>query len=188
MSKAAMNLQDSFLNQVRRENSEVRVLLVNGTLLRGTVKGFDNFTLILNNRNGQHLIYKHAVAQIVTQRPHVRAEDMHEGETSGTGEVEGEASESRVEASTTGDKPAGERPVQNQKAAGSDKPQRHDRGHGDRGQGERNQGERNQGDRNQGQGERNQGDRNKGERSKSKKEGFNTLDLSGVKIGEDKKD
>ena len=75
MSKAAMNLQDSFLNQVRRENSEVRVLLVNGTLLRGTVKGFDNFTLILNNRNGQHLIYKHSIAQIVTQKPHGRSEE-----------------------------------------------------------------------------------------------------------------
>jgi len=71
-----MNLQDSFLNQVRRENSEVRVLLVNGTLLRGMVKGFDNFTLILNNRNGQHLVYKHAIAQIVTHRHHARHDDQ----------------------------------------------------------------------------------------------------------------
>lgn len=69
MSKTAMNLQDSFLNQVRRENSEVRVLLVNGTVLRGVVRGFDNFTVILNSRNGrQHLIYKHAIAQLVNQR------------------------------------------------------------------------------------------------------------------------
>jgi host factor-I protein len=68
MSKAAMNLQDSFLNQVRRENSEVNVLLVNGKTLRGIVKGFDNFTVILNSRGGQHLIYKHAIAQLVTQR------------------------------------------------------------------------------------------------------------------------
>ena len=68
MSKAAMNLQDSFLNQVRRENTEVKVLLVNGTVLRGSVKGFDNFTLILNSRNGQHLIYKHAIAQLVNFR------------------------------------------------------------------------------------------------------------------------
>jgi host factor-I protein len=68
MSKAAMNLQDSFLNQVRRENTEVRVLLVNGTVLRGHVKGFDNFTLVLNSRNGQHLVYKHAIAQLVNFR------------------------------------------------------------------------------------------------------------------------
>lgn len=69
MSKAAMNLQDSFLNQVRRENSEVKILLVNGTVLKGAVKGFDNFTVILNSSNGtQHLIYKHAIAQVVNQR------------------------------------------------------------------------------------------------------------------------
>lgn len=69
MSKAAMNLQDSFLNQVRRENTEVKVLLVNGTVLRGIVKGFDNFTVILTNRSGQHLVYKHAIAQLVSHRP-----------------------------------------------------------------------------------------------------------------------
>jgi transcription termination factor Rho len=101
---------------------------------------------------------------------------MHDSETSGTGEAEIEVGEPSAEGSTTGDKPAGERPSHNQKPSGSDRPQRHDRGHGDRGQGDRNQGERNQ------------GDRSKGDRSKSKKEGFNTLDLSGVKIGEDKKD
>jgi host factor-I protein len=78
MSKTAMNLQDSFLNQVRRENTEVRMFLVNGTELRGTVKGFDNFTVILNSRNGQHLIYKHAIAQLVSRRsasPHRDGED-----------------------------------------------------------------------------------------------------------------
>ncbi|PKO17620.1 RNA chaperone Hfq [candidate division BRC1 bacterium HGW-BRC1-1] len=67
--KSGMNLQDSFLNQVRREATEVQILLTNGTLLRGMVKGFDNFTLILNTRNGrQNLVYKHAIAQIVSAR------------------------------------------------------------------------------------------------------------------------
>lgn len=79
MSKAAMNLQDSFLNQVRRENTEVKVLLVNGTVLRGSVKGFDNFTLILNSRNGQHLIYKHAIAQLVNFRSGGQRREGEEG-------------------------------------------------------------------------------------------------------------
>lgn len=83
MSKAAMNLQDSFLNQVRRENTEVKVLLVNGTGLRGIVKGFDNFTVILHNRNGQHLIYKHAIAQLVNQR---QSAPKREGDESGAAE------------------------------------------------------------------------------------------------------
>ena len=80
MSKAAMNLQDSFLNQVRRENTEVKVLLVNGTVLRGSVKGFDNFTLILNSRNGQHLIYKHAIAQLVNFRSGGQRREGEEGQ------------------------------------------------------------------------------------------------------------
>lgn len=69
MTKPSMNLQDSFLNQVRRENCEIKILLVNGTVLRGNVKGFDNFTLILANRSGQHLVYKHAIAHIVSNKP-----------------------------------------------------------------------------------------------------------------------
>ena len=73
--KSGMNLQDSFLNQVRREATEVQILLTNGTQLRGMVKGFDNFTLILNTRNGrQNLVYKHAIAQIVSTRA-MRHED-----------------------------------------------------------------------------------------------------------------
>ena len=75
--KSGMNLQDSFLNQVRREATEVQILLTNGTQLRGMVKGFDNFTLILNTRNGrQNLVYKHAIAQIVSTRAM-----RHDGDT-----------------------------------------------------------------------------------------------------------
>ena len=91
MSKSAMNLQDSFLNQVRRENTEVNILLVNGKSLRGVVKGFDNFTVILNSRGGQHLIYKHAIAQLVSQRS---MGGRREGEEAGsTGESESGSSE-----------------------------------------------------------------------------------------------
>ena len=151
MSKAAMNLQDSFLNQVRRENSEVRVLLVNGTLLRGTVKGFDNFTLILNNRNGQHLIYKHAIAQIVTQRPHVRTEDLEHGDTPENTEA--------ASSGTPEDVPKAEKTERHQgsnKPSGSHKSPRPERKDGE------------------------------GSRQKTKKDGFNTLDLSGVKLGDNK--
>jgi host factor-I protein len=68
-AKQGMNLQDSFLNQVRRENAEVRILLANGKMLKGHVKGFDNFTVIVHSRGGeQSLIYKHAIAQIISHR------------------------------------------------------------------------------------------------------------------------
>jgi host factor-I protein len=69
MAKLSGNLQDSFLNSVRKENQEVKVLLVNGTTLQGHVKGFDNFTFVLHDRDGQqHLVYKHAVAHLVSRR------------------------------------------------------------------------------------------------------------------------
>lgn len=46
-SKPAMNLQDSFLNHVRKENLGVIIYLINGFQIRGLVRGFDNFTLLL---------------------------------------------------------------------------------------------------------------------------------------------
>ena len=63
-----INLQDGFLNQVRKENAQVIVFLVNGFQLRGLVRGFDNFTLVLENENKPHLVYKHAISTIVPAR------------------------------------------------------------------------------------------------------------------------
>lgn len=158
MSKSAMNLQDSYLNQVRRENSEVRVLLVNGTLLRGVVRGFDNFTLILSNRNGQHLIYKHAIAQIVSHRSPSKPEETQEDvapaadadQQTGTPDqgaqaLEGNSAEGTAAApAPQARKPQRRRDHSQRDRAGAPKP----------------------------------------EQPKSKKEGFNTIDLSGVKLGE----
>lgn len=73
--KAQINLQDGFLNQVRKESSMVTVFLVNGCKLRGIVRGFDNFTIVLESDGKQHLVYKHAVSTISLASPcdHVRA-------------------------------------------------------------------------------------------------------------------
>lgn len=69
-SKAAINLQDIFLNQVRKEHVAVTIYLVNGFQLKGMVKGFDNFTVVLESDNKQqHLIYKHAVSTITPLKP-----------------------------------------------------------------------------------------------------------------------
>ncbi len=59
------NLQDSFLNLVRKENMAVVIYLVNGFQLRGMVKGFDNFTVILEQEGKQQLVYKHAISTIM---------------------------------------------------------------------------------------------------------------------------
>ena len=69
LSKAPINLQDGFLNQVRKENILVTVYLVNGFQLKGLVKGFDNFTVILEYEGRQMLVYKHALSTITPSRP-----------------------------------------------------------------------------------------------------------------------
>lgn len=69
MTKGQINLQDSFLNQVRKDNIPVTIYLINGFQLKGHVKGFDNFTVILDSDGKQQLVYKHAVSTISPFRP-----------------------------------------------------------------------------------------------------------------------
>ena len=63
------NLQDIFLNQVRRDRSVVTMFLMNGFQLHGIVKGFDGFTVVLESEGKQQLIYKHAISTVVPPRP-----------------------------------------------------------------------------------------------------------------------
>ncbi|NJD03920.1 MAG: RNA chaperone Hfq [Ruminiclostridium sp.] len=64
MNKANINLQDVFLNQVRKEHIAVTIYLTNGFQLKGMVKGFDNFTVVLDTEGKQQLVYKHAISTI----------------------------------------------------------------------------------------------------------------------------
>jgi host factor-I protein len=61
------NFQDSYLNQLRKDKIPVIVYLTNGVRLKGVIKGFDNFVILLEE-NTQSLIYKHAVSTIVPER------------------------------------------------------------------------------------------------------------------------
>jgi host factor-I protein len=65
MNKPAINLQDGFLNQVRKDAVIVTIYLVNGFQVRGIVRGFDNFTIILENDGKHELVYKHAISTII---------------------------------------------------------------------------------------------------------------------------
>lgn len=69
MTKTQINLQDAFLNQVRKENNFVTIFLINGFQLKGMVKGFDNFTVILESEGKQMMVYKHAISTISPLRP-----------------------------------------------------------------------------------------------------------------------
>ncbi|WP_078554528.1 RNA chaperone Hfq [Bacillus alkalicellulosilyticus] len=66
--KQSVNIQDQFLNQLRKENISVTVFLLNGFQLRGHIKGFDNFTIILESEGKQQLVYKHAISTFAPQR------------------------------------------------------------------------------------------------------------------------
>ena len=59
-----MNLQDTFLNEARKENVPVSIFLMNGVQLKGKVKSFDSFTVLLVSENRSQLIYKHAISTI----------------------------------------------------------------------------------------------------------------------------
>ncbi|HEX3015564.1 MAG TPA: RNA chaperone Hfq [Desulfobacteria bacterium] len=65
VTKNQINLQDSFLNQVRKENIPVTVYLVNGFQLKGMVRGFDNFTVIIEFEGKQQMVYKHAISTVM---------------------------------------------------------------------------------------------------------------------------
>ncbi|MFZ5354204.1 MAG: RNA chaperone Hfq [Bacillota bacterium] len=69
MNKVNINLQDVFLNQVRKEHTPITIYLVNGFQLKGLVKGFDNYTIVLDNEGKQQLVYKHAVSTIIPIKP-----------------------------------------------------------------------------------------------------------------------
>ena len=68
-SKVTIVLQDAFLNQIRKEHIPVTIHLTNGFQLRGMVKGFDNFIVILDSEGKQMMIYKHAISTITPARP-----------------------------------------------------------------------------------------------------------------------
>ncbi|MCL2086016.1 MAG: RNA chaperone Hfq [Oscillospiraceae bacterium] len=59
-----INLQDVFLNQARKEKIPVTIYITNGFQFKGTVRGFDNYTVILDSDGKQNLIYKHAISTI----------------------------------------------------------------------------------------------------------------------------
>ena len=68
MAKSQVNLQDIFLNQMRKEKIPVTMYLVNGARISGTIKGFDNFVILMKQDN-QQLVYKHAISTIIPEKP-----------------------------------------------------------------------------------------------------------------------
>ena len=87
-SKPAQNIQDTFLNTVRKDKSPITIYLVSGVKLTGKIRSFDKYSVLLENNAQEQLIFKHAISTVVSGRvgPHTegRVEPRSETRAQGT--------------------------------------------------------------------------------------------------------
>jgi len=65
MQMSGKNYQDLILNQVRKDSMPVTVFLTSGFQIRGVIKGFDNYVIVIESESKQQMIYKHAISTII---------------------------------------------------------------------------------------------------------------------------
>ena len=85
MAERSQNLQDLFLNSVRKSKNPLTIFLINGVKLTGVVTSFDNFCVLLRRDGHSQLVYKHAISTIMPSQP----VQMFDGEESGQGSLIG---------------------------------------------------------------------------------------------------
>jgi host factor-I protein len=68
MEKPAQNIQDSFLNNARKDKVILTIYLMSGVKLSGRIKSFDKYSVVLETNNQEQLIFKHAISTVVTQK------------------------------------------------------------------------------------------------------------------------
>ncbi|MCF8495383.1 MAG: RNA chaperone Hfq [Alphaproteobacteria bacterium] len=86
MAEKIQNVQDVFLNKIRKEKVSVTVFLVNGVKLQGIVTWFDNFSLLLRRESHIQLVYKHAISTIMPNGPLSLYDDRSDTEEGGSAE------------------------------------------------------------------------------------------------------
>ena len=90
-SKPAQNIQDTFLNTVRKDKSPITIYLVSGVKLTGRIRSFDKYSVLLENNSQEQLIFKHAISTVVSGRaPHSDGRSLPHS----SGAPQGEASHS----------------------------------------------------------------------------------------------
>jgi host factor-I protein len=83
-SKPAQNIQDSFLNNARKDKVVLTIYLMSGVKLSGRIKSFDKYSLVLETNNQEQLIFKHAVSTVVTQKaPHLAHSGVQQAAAAG---------------------------------------------------------------------------------------------------------
>ncbi len=82
-SKPAQNIQDTFLNTVRKDKSPVTIYLVSGVKLTGKIRSFDKYSVLLENNSQEQLIFKHAISTVVSGRATLHGETKTESRHTG---------------------------------------------------------------------------------------------------------
>ena len=85
-SKPAQNIQDTFLNTVRKDKSPITIYLVSGVKLTGKIRSFDKYSVLLENNAQEQLIFKHAISTVVSGRaaPHADSRSEPRSQSSAT--------------------------------------------------------------------------------------------------------
>ena len=87
-SKPAQNIQDTFLNTVRKDKSPITIYLVSGVKLTGRIRSFDKYSVLLENNSQEQLIFKHAISTVVSGRaPHSDGRSVPHGSASAQGDA-----------------------------------------------------------------------------------------------------
>ena len=75
-NKPAQNIQDTFLNTVRKDKTPITIYLVSGVKLTGKIRSFDKYSVLLENNSQEQLIFKHAISTVVSNRSVMHAGDF----------------------------------------------------------------------------------------------------------------
>ena len=67
-NKPAQNIQDTFLNTVRKDKTPITIYLVSGVKLTGKIRSFDKYSVLLENNSQEQLIFKHAISTVGSNR------------------------------------------------------------------------------------------------------------------------
>ena len=84
-NKPAQNIQDTFLNTVRKDKTPITIYLVSGVKLTGKIRSFDKYSVLLENNSQEQLIFKHAISTVVSNRSVMHSEHRPTAVTSGIG-------------------------------------------------------------------------------------------------------
>ena len=106
MAEKSQNVQDVFLNHVRKSKTPVTVFLVNGVKLQGIITWFDNFSVLLRRDGHTQLVYKHAISTVMPGAPIMLFDPQAAGAVAGQGAAVGDARPVRETTLTMNREPA----------------------------------------------------------------------------------